>query len=468
MPERHFRTALLLIGHGVFLSLLALAWKYALVRSTWGDTAFQTFQWISQPGWDIEAHRYTAIVPQAAVKFFALFGPDLRTLLVVGSLAHVLVAYAIYALCAHVWRAPVAAFGCAVAAVLCSRLAFYSPVLEAGYLLSYPFLLIGFVEHHAGVDRLPWWKVLVGLLLLWVALTVHPVGWMVMLFCVVFMYALGWLRKGMFVRLTLLTALWPLIARWLFPPTGYEQEQYDAVSKGFQKLGSFASWGSWQFLSIHTMGSSNTYLPALIVLVLVVSGWAIQRKAWYAFLTLAGSMAYVAVFLVTFHTGNSAVMQDRGVLPLATILALPAAACMVRLGQPRARPPVLLLAALVLFIKVRDVSFASRSFVDQYRVTKELIALAADQGIDRAVVDCQRIRELGVEIAWAFPVETLLRSAVEGPDQGRVLVCSDQLPDAKILSSGGLEVIGMTWDTDRNGNHYFRQTGAPYRNLVWK
>lgn len=466
MGERPHRRALLLLGHGVFLSLLGLAWKYALIRSSFGDTAYQVFQWISQPGWDIEAHRYAAIVPQACVKLFALFGVELRTLLLVSSLAHVLVGYGIYALCAHVWKSPVAAFGCAVAAVLCSRLAFYSPVLEANYLLCYPFLLIGFIERNAVSERIPPGKVATAIVFLLVPLIVHPVGWMVMLFSVVFIFALGWLRGKLFATLLLISALWPLIARWLFPPTGYELEQYDAVGIGLHQLGSILHWGSWEFLAIHTFTASTTYLPALLVLVAVVSGWFLLRNSRLALLTLGGAGAFLFVFLVTFHAGNSAVMQDRGILPVATIISLSGAALVVRAERPRWRTLSIILCTLVLFVKIRDVSFASRPFARQYAVTEELIALADQQGVPRGIVDCQRLRERDVEVSWAFPVETLLRSSLRGAEQGRVLVCSDQLPPPDVLASGQVQVLHFVWAVDKNGNDYFQRTDSHYRTLV--
>jgi hypothetical protein len=466
VSERRYGIALLILGHGVFIALLVLSWKYAVLRSTFGDTAFQVFQWISQPGWDIEAHRYTAVLPQACVKFFALFGPELRTLLLIASLVQVLVGYGIYLLCAHVWKSPVAAFGCAMAAVLCSRLAFYSPVLEANYLLCYPFLLIGFMERNGREERLSSWKVGLSMAFLLVPLIVHPVGWMVMLFCTVFMSVLGWLRGKTLMLLIALSALWPLIARGLFPPTGYEMEQYEAIAKGLHRIGSIAHWGSWEFLSMHTFSASNTYLPALLVLVVVVGGWSFLREMRPAVMVLGGAVAFIAVFLVTFHEGNSAIMQDRGVLPLATIIALPAAALMVRIKSPRFRTVALVLAALVLFIKVRDVSFASRPFVKQYAVTEELITLADDQGIARGIVDCQHLRERDAGISWAFPVETLLRSALRGPGHRLVLVCSDNLPAQDMLASGQVQVLQFAWVVDENGNNYFQRSDAPYRPVI--
>ncbi len=466
MQERHFRLALLVLGHGVFLALLVLAWEHAIIRSTFGDTAFQVFQWVSQPGWDIEAHRYTAIVPQACVKFFALFAPDLRTLLFVASLAHVLVGYGIYLLCAHAWKAPVAAFGCALAAVLCSRLAFYSPVLEANYLLCYPFLLIGFIEQRsntAGADPL---AIAWSCTLLLIPLIVHPTGWMVMLFCVAFMAILGWLRGPMLAVLLAQSAAWPLIARWLFPPTAYEEEQYGAVAEGLADFGSLSSWGSSDFLAIHTFSASHTYLPALLVLSAVVAGWILLRQLLATVMTLGGALAFLLAYLVTFSAGNSAVMQDRGILPIATIIALSASALLVRMDRPAWRTTTVIMAAIVLFVKTRDVSFASRAFKQQEAIVQVFIRLADEQGISRGIVGHDALLQAGVEDSWAFPVETLLRSALRGPEQSRSLVCSDKMPPAGEVSRGLIPVLQFRMDPGANGNRYFGQGDPSYRTVV--
>jgi hypothetical protein len=177
-------------------------------------------------------------------------------------------------------------------------------------------------------------------------------------------------------------------------------------------------------------------------------------------------MAFVFVFLVTFSAGNAAVMQDRGILPVATIIAFSAAALMVRAERPRVRVLSILLAASVLFVKVRDVSFASRPFARAYAVTEELIALADQQGIQRGIVDCQRLRERDVEVSWAFPVEVLLRSSVRGPEQGRVLVCSDKLPPPVVLASGDMQVLQFVRQVEKNGNPYFQAADSPYQTLV--
>lgn len=484
MSERPYRLALLALGHGVFVALLALAWKHALLRSTCGDTAFQVFQWVGQPGWDIEAHRYTAIVPQACVKFMALFGPGLRTLLVTASLAHVLVGWAVYAACAHVWRAPVSAFACALAAVLCSRLAFYSPVLEANYLLCYPFLLLGYLESRSGArvegcegarvqhSNSPTLQLLhpctfvLALLLLLIPLIVHPAGWLVMLLCIVMAFALGWTDRRATVVLALSAQCWPLVSRWLFPPTGYELELYGGVLDGLRALGHMSAWGSVNFLYIHTFTASITYLPALLVLVAVVISWAVLRERRLAALTLAGAAAFTLVYLITFHAGDAAVMQDRGILPVATPIAFSASALVMRAATPRTRLVALVLAVLVLVVKIRDVSFASRPFAEQYRSTEALITAARAQGVERGIVDAAVLRERGVEAGWAFPVEILLRSAVQGPEHGLILISGDNSPPTDALATGQLLILGLPWDVDANGSGYFRRSAGPYVQFV--
>lgn len=464
MSERYFRRVLLVLGHGVFATLLVLAWKYAILRSTLGDSAYQIFQWISQPGWDIEAHRYTAIVPQAMVKFCVFVGADLRTLLVVASLTHVAVGYAIFVLCAHVWRAQHAALGCAMAAVLCTRLTFYSPVLEANYLLCYPFLLFGFIEVRARKGDWSWRAIAGSVLLLLVPLLVHPAGWLVMVFGVVFLFVRGGVSRKAGVVLLAISLTWPLLARWLFPPTGYELAFYTTIGSGLQEFRSVFSWASWRFLSMHTVYASTTYLPALLVWISLIGVWIVLREWRIAVLTFAGPVAFVGVYLVTFHEGDSGIMLDRGALPVASILALSAAALVMRAPSAGYRAVATGVLVIVLFVKVRDVSFASRSFQKQVACTEALIERADEQGIERGIADCAVARARGVTFGWALPVESLLRSGARG--HAVVLVCASDPPSAAVLATGQLEVLGFVWNVDRNGSGYFSAAIGPYRKIL--
>ena len=223
-----------------------------------------------------------------------------------------------------------------------------------------------------------------------------------------------------------------------------------------------ARWGSTEFLVIHTFRASSTYLPALLVALAVVAGWAWLRQWRIALLTLGGVAAFLFTFLVTFHTGNAAIMQDRGVLPVATIIALSASALVARAERPALRIAVVSIAALVLFVKVRDVSFASRPFKNQYAAVETFIDLADRQQVVRGLVDRRVLEERGVEVSWALPVETLLRSAARGPEQGRVIVCSDTLSGPEWPGDGRIPVLHFLFDPVANGNPYFKLLDPSY------
>jgi hypothetical protein len=462
MPERHYRTALLFLGHAVFIALAGLAAEHAVLRTTHGDTAFQVFQWISQPCWDIEAHRYSAIVPQAAVKFFALFGADLCTLLHVASLAHVLVGYGVFVLCAHVWKAQAAAMGCAIAAVLCTRLTFYSPVLEANYLLCFPFLAAGYAGGRTG-RAWPGRAVIAFLALALAALFAHPMGWMVMLFVAVWLFVTAQTPMRPALALLVLAMAWPLITRILFPPTGYELDQYEKVVRGLNRFCTFDQWASLHFLRDHTFCITSVYLPALVTFTAMLAGWCLLRAFRTALLVLAGTLAFLLVYLITFHEGESAIMMDRGVLPVATFIAIGAGALLLRAQGRWWRIASVMVTATVLFVKFRDVSIASRPFRDQLNAANELIVLAEQQGITRGIVDCDGMRRKGIDVTWAFSAETLLRSAVAGPEHSRILICNDQLPEGEALRSGRLLTLHFAFAVDANGNPYFGHSDRPYQ-----
>ena len=60
--------AALILAHLLFAGLLVLAWKHAVARMVHVDSAWQFFQWTQRDGITVEAHRYTAVLPQLLVK----------------------------------------------------------------------------------------------------------------------------------------------------------------------------------------------------------------------------------------------------------------------------------------------------------------------------------------------------------------------------------------------------------------
>ncbi len=413
------RRSVFFLGHITFLALCILAWKHAGLRTTSGDTAFQIFKWVNNPDWTVEAHRYTAILPQAAVKFFRLFNAPLSVLLLVASLAHVLVGYAVFLICLLWLKAPRSAVATALAAVLCTRLTFYGPVLEANYLLCYPFLFFGLLERFGratvsivgGVGF-----VVAGA----ITLLVHPLGWLILLFGVVYLWSLGQLGSKVAVVLSAALFAGAGLVRWIFPPTVYEQAQYAHLQDSLSSLDLGTKWDSWNFLVGHTFTLTTNYLPALFVF-LLVSAVLMARKQWKSAVVLVcGVVGFLALALVTFRSGDTAIMMDRAFLPIATLIAVPS---VYLLWELRNRWAVVgfVLFVLVLFIKLRDISFASRPAQEQFTRIEQLLDRIRTDDIRKAEVNGEDMQARSIDVNWSLPYSTLLISSMDGPSHSIAL-----------------------------------------------
>lgn len=405
--------AAVVIGHITFLALLALAWKYADLRTTAGDSAYQVFKWVNDPGVQVEAHRYSALVPQLSVKLFKMFGTSLQGLLLVASLMHVMVAYGVFLICLYLLKAPRTAVAAALAAVLCTRLTFFGPVLEANYLLSYPFLFFAAFEGHGQKLQRAAGAVMLALLAL-PALLVHPLGVVVLLYGVLFFWAWKAIGSRTAIGCSLGLAAIFLLLRILLPPTVYEQGQYDLLGHALES--DPGTWASWDFLVGHTIRYTTSYLPAALVFIAVVVGLVQRRLARAAAVLATGVVGFLLLMLVTYRGGDTAIMMDRAFLPVAALIALPAVYLLWELNGRWAMAGMLALA-LVTFLKLRDVSFASRGLQKQYGRVVALVGEVGGQGIRRAEVEERTLREREIATSWALPFSTLLISSVQAPEQ---------------------------------------------------
>lgn len=451
----------LFFGHVTFLVLIILAWKHADLRTTSGDSAFQTFKWVNNSGWNVEAHRYTAIVPQAAVKLFKSFGAELPLLLLVASVAPVLLAYAVFLICLLLLKAPRSAMAAALAAVLCTRLTFYGPVLEANYLLSYPFLFLAVLEHR-GLRALDL-RVGVALVLLGaLTLLAHPLGWLILAFGVVLLWSLAELSlRSTWVLLGSLVS-GAVLVRLLFPPTAYERSQYSKLLEPISTA-TDDGWASWDFLVGHTFTLTNNYLPALIVFLLVLLGLWLQKRKFTAGVVVVGVLGFIGLALVTFRTGDTAIMMDRAYLPVATLIALPATYLLWEL-RGRWAIAASVLVVLVLFVKLRDISFGSRASQKQLMRTEQVLDDMRKRSIAKGEVNSEELQAWGLPGDWALPFGTLLISSKSSPANAMTIKVTR--PDDHGAGNGEPRVPDLENSIESMNTSYFQLPPGPYVRLA--
>ncbi|MEX1132383.1 MAG: hypothetical protein WEC15_04090 [Flavobacteriales bacterium] len=451
--------AFVLLGHALFAGLFILAYMHFRERVIHVDSALQIFKWVQKPGVEVEAYRYSAVFPQLLVKLAKGLGFGLDSLLRIASLGHVLVGYIIFLLAAHVWRVGWVAAAAVLATVLCTRLTFYGIVLEANYLISYPFLLAAVLEGPAQRGR-TWF--IWGLLLFTVALVllVHPVGFLIALFVLAFFLFARPVLRPVVLPLAIVSVLWGLLGRKLLPPSGYESDLYAATLEGAKKLADLGNMPSMDFLLGHTWGYTTHYLPAWILLATALVLLALQR-AWPLFiLTLAGTLGYALLNVLTYHAGEVAVMMEKNFLPLATLIALPLLFA-VSQRSTRWQAWAVLPFALVVFVQFRSISFAARPAHARYAAMEELVQEIRAAGMRKVVLTENDMQGRGIGVVWALPFETLLSSSLQEPGQSVTAVLLNDLSEAEHEG-----VYLAPWNTNLPSEdldqRYFQLPGSPY------
>lgn len=410
-------------GHLLFLGLFILSVLHFRERVIYADSAFQIFKWIQLQGLQFEAYRYTAVVPQLVVKLLKHSGADLKLLLEAASATHILVAWAIFSICAHVVKQHWIAVASVLAAVLCTRVSFYGAVLEIHYLLSYPFLFMAFlmiqVENQKSKIEIQF-LVMIALSLV---LLVHPLGFLVAIYVCGFVWLISKKNRNITAWVAGIALIWGLFGRALFPPTEYEQGLYDAVIEGVKWIPQISELPSFRLLIDHTWKLTPQFLFAWIALVVAIA-LAVKRKAYilaaYVFTSCVG---FLLLTIVTYYKGESAVMLEKSFLPLSTLIAIPFLYEVVALNT-RWRKILIVPFVMVLFFQFRAISFASRAMTERYSALTKIVDEARDKQIEKGVKDAVQLDSMGVDVQWALPYETILASSLIHRDSTVAVISS--------------------------------------------
>lgn len=414
------------VGHLLFFGLLVLSFKYYLERTVYVDSAFQIFKWIQMEGLQFEAHRYTALFPQLAVKAMKLVASDVGTLLKTASAMHILVGWGVFTICAHVLKRHWLAVACALAMVLCTRLSFYGAVLEIHYLLSYPFLLMGLMSLRLDESRHKTVLIILVFTSLVFTLLVHPLGFLIALYGLVFLLLITKQNKTIISVMIVISLLWGFLGRFLLPPTEYEHGLYDAVLDGIAALPNISDLPSFKLLVGHTWNLTPHYLPTWIVL-LASLFMALKRRAYLlAGFVLFSCIGFILLTIVTYYEGESSVMLEKSFLPLATLIAIPFI-YEITLLPSKWRTIAIVPFVVILFVQFRGISFASRPLTERYTALTEIISEARERGVQKGIMNARKLEEKGVYIHWALPFESSMASWLQGRDSTISIISSEEI-----------------------------------------
>ena len=258
-----------------------------------------------------------------------------------------------------------------------------------------------------------------------------------------------------------MTLSWPIVAPYIFPPTVYEAGLYQVALANLNGADGGVEWASWEFLRMHLGTASFTYVPALVLWILTVLVFLALRKYTAGLLAFAGPVAFTGVFVVAFGRGDAGIMLDRGILPVATILALSVVHVYGALPLGRWKRFATFILVAALFLKLRDVSFGSRPFRDRSSTIAGLIEEARAEHVVWGIVPAGDPRARALGVFWALPCESLLMSSLAGPSESRCLVMDGSIP-LEAAQRGGLFLFDRFFPITRKDERYFHPDPSPY------
>lgn len=465
-----FDRALAWIGHVFFFVLLLMSLVYYQERLLHFDAANYSFQllyfedfyighdrWISAP---------TQLLPLLAIKM----GASLRTVLLTYSASFILFYYAVFLIVVYLFRQPRVGVFLALTLCLAMRYKFYGPVGEVILSLGSVALVLGwrwraevFDGLSSGVDAL----ISVGLMVL-VILTGHPFAALSVLFVLVF----DGLSKGRWgdwsFWLMLGTAIVLLGKKYLSlqQEGSYEAGQMDNLEAGIKMLTDFQSYYVWD--RVLYFFDTEYAFPFLVFCLSV--GILLYQKRWMLVgFILVSHLGMLAAIMISFSYLNDPIyiLLDGYLSHLGVIWALPIV--YVLLTDRRVFSLVLVVLLLAFGL---DRIHAKRGFFQQrMTIIEQIMAPALEAGHRKQLHHMDHFDWQKLWLPWAVGVETLMYTALEGPDQAASLYFQQPRQDEEEHAKSTGAFLGVQYDPflfelDSLPSRWFRLPPSPYYDLV--
>jgi hypothetical protein len=427
-----------LLGAGLWLVQLLLAYYYAPERIIHTDCAYQFFHLLLEGSFfETGAYRYSAYIPQAIVLGAFHVGLPLSALIVAYSLSFVLIYGVLWWLVSFPFNQPRIGFALLLSLVLSVGLSYFMPVTEIQQALAYAIAFFAACQS----NRLPFiWKSLLMLLLAVLAFLAHP-GVVIV---VGFLGCYAWLNQGKtFNRLGLLLigCLVLLVVLKLVFTSGDSYE-----GQFFQQLKRIKSHVRYFFIS-YTWGYYGKafftlyWLPILIWI--INNGFYLAQRLWLKFGLSAGAgIAFYLMTIIIYYDGDSDLMMERSFMAFNGIVLVPffnevlIHTFQLEIITRRARQFYdLAVSTCLVMYAVWMLYFHLPMIQLRLSTIEQMLTSAKVQAGEKVIVPKSQAPVDKLMVHWAIGVESLLLSAYHDPAQARTIYLAEPDQDIKACTS---------------------------------
>lgn len=398
---------------GGFLLLLLLSGRYWLERAAMVDAAFQLWSIVAQQDWAIQVQRFAAVLVQAPALLLTRLGADLPLILQAYSLSFVLYPLLFFVLLWRVIRHEKAALALFLYFFLLTVHTFFwvqSELIQAG---AWAILTAAAADRfrRPGIPLL---------LLLWggVVTTIyaHPLA------LIPFLYIWAWLlpegeRSPAYLSQAGVALVVVLLKTLVWPTGGYDSTAMEMITGFEERIGAFFSLDGTRQFGRHLLDTYYLYLPLCAAAIIVL----LRDRAWWRLLLFAlFTCGWLALVLTTWWYGAEPFYIESYYLIAGLFLALPLAWHLL------SRLPQVAQAGLLAVIILLRVGQVIQTGEAVYRPRAEWLTEQVDRMQQRPgqkyLLQRQQAPMELLRMDWAVPYETMLVSALAGPDSVRTLL----------------------------------------------
>jgi hypothetical protein len=374
-------------------------------------------------GFSSASGRHGVFISQVLTVLAVNMGLPMQWVLLIFSASFVLLYYGVFLICVYALKQPEAGIVILLTLFMLSAETFFHIVTETHQGMVYVILLYAWIRHDIR-QRSGWFNTLlyylVATLLIILCYFTHPVT----LFPILFVLGFDFSDKLVRVREEVKPSLFPYIIiavltlcifSWRALTTDSQSYDGQFYTQLFANL-------NVPFFSLrpldHIWRLKTLYMFPAIVLIITVWCYIRYREYLKLLIVSGGFLAYMAIVQYAFGQGDSSLMMEKNYMPLGIFLGIPFCYDVLRKTKKEIDFKFAVIVCLLCISFIRIINFSS-FFTERVSIMQRLYETGGKLQHRKFIVEKGLVPEYYAGIAWCFSVETLLYSAIHGPDSSR-------------------------------------------------
>lgn len=411
---------ILLIGHLFFLIYFIFSIIFFKERLLFVDSSYQFFKIINYEEFNIEAGRISTIITQIPLYLALNTNMPVYYLALLFSISFPILFYLIYLIISHYYKLPSIGLVLCITLCLCIRHSYFHTVTETHQALVYSCLFFAWIFSDRNKNVV---SVLEGLTILFLACFSHPIAFITCSYILFYYLIDSKFTFNKYFNISLLVLISLVVLKIIITPkNGYEGNFFNQILlfpeiiKNYNSL--YTRWFYGHFYC-------SFYQISFWIVVLSVMYYLFYQK--YIKLIYVG-LSYYAFLVFThllYHAGDSQVMLERSYMPLAFFSSICISFDLYKNSDKLQIVSSIFIIAILVY-SLSNIYETSKYFTNRVSYMKQLFNINESK-YDKFIVKWENISNELINVPWAFGVETLLFSSIEGYQQQKTVYI--RLPD---------------------------------------